>query len=119
MREPWVDVALARLPETRSCPACAAPLRSSRCDRCLLDLVGPLAFEVAAASTDAADALRRRQTALDTLRAAQPEAAAWAARAAVAPPPGMLPGIRPGGRPGAAAGGGWRTPAGPPPMRLL
>ncbi|WP_157446524.1 hypothetical protein [Cellulosimicrobium sp. TH-20] len=119
MREPWVDVALARLPETRSCPACAAPLRSSRCDRCLLDLVGPLAFEVAAASTDAADALRRRQTALDTLRAAQPEAAAWAARAAVAPPPGMLPGIRPGGRPGAAAGGGWGTPAGPPPMRPL
>ncbi|WP_144681413.1 SCO7613 C-terminal domain-containing membrane protein [Cellulosimicrobium sp. TH-20] len=115
MREPWVDVALARLPETRSCPACAAPLRSSRCDRCLLDLVGPLAFEVAAASTDAADALRRRQTALDTLRAAQPEAAAWAARAAVAAPPGTLPGIRPG----AAAGGGWGTPAGPPPMRPL
>lgn len=119
MREPWVDVALARLPETRSCPACAAPLRSSRCDRCLLDLVGPLAFEVAAASTDAADALRRRQTALDTLRAAQPEAAAWAARAAVAAPPGTLPGTLRGGRPGAAAGGGWATPAGPPPMRPL
>lgn len=119
MREPWVDVALTRLPETRSCPACAAPLRSSRCDRCLLDLVGPLAFEVAAASTDAADALRRRQTALDTLRAAQPEAAAWAARAAVAVPPGTLPGTLRGGRPGAAAGGGWGTPAGPPPMRPL
>ncbi len=119
MREPWVDVALARLPETRSCPACAAPLRSSRCDRCLLDLVGPLAFEVAAASTDAADALRRRQTALDTLRAAQPEAAAWAARAAVAPPPGTLPGALRGGRPGAPAGGGWGAPAGPPPMRPL
>ncbi|WP_415297681.1 SCO7613 C-terminal domain-containing membrane protein [Cellulosimicrobium sp. SJTW-1] len=119
MREPWVDVALARLAETRSCPACAAPLRSSRCDRCLLDLVGPLAFEVAAASTDAADALRRRQTALDTLRAAQPEAAAWAARAAVAAPPGTLPGALRGGRPGAAAGGGGGTPAGPPPMRPL
>lgn len=119
MREPWVDVALARLPETRSCPACAAPLRSSRCDRCLLDLVGPLAFEVAAASTDAADALRRRQTALDTLRAAQPEAAAWAARAAVAGPSGTLPGTLRGGRPGAAAGGSWGTPAGPPPMRPL
>ncbi|WP_143317076.1 SCO7613 C-terminal domain-containing membrane protein [Cellulosimicrobium sp. KWT-B] len=119
MREPWVDVALARLPETRSCPACAAPLRSSRCDRCLLDLVGPLAFEVAAASTEAADALRRRQTALDTLRAAQPEAAAWAARAAVAAPPGTLPGALRGGRPGAAAGGGWGAPAGPPPMRPL
>ncbi|MTG88729.1 hypothetical protein GJV82_07200, partial [Cellulosimicrobium sp. BIT-GX5] len=82
MREPWVDVALARLPETRSCPACAAPLRSSRCDRCLLDLTGPLAFEVAAASNDAADALARRQVALDALRASQPAAAAWAARAA-------------------------------------
>ncbi|SDF31669.1 hypothetical protein SAMN04487781_0999 [Cellulosimicrobium cellulans] len=119
MREPWVDVALTRLPETRSCPACAAPLRSSRCDRCLLDLVGPLAFEVAAASTDAADALRRRQTALDALRAAQPDAAAWAARAAVAAPPGTLPGTLRGGRPGAAAGGGWGAPAGPPPMRPL
>lgn len=91
MREPWVDVALARLPETRSCPACAATLRSSRCDRCLLDLTGPLAFEVAAASSDAADALSRRQVALDTLRASQPEAAAWAARAAVAAPPGARP----------------------------
>ncbi|WP_353707162.1 hypothetical protein ABRQ22_14030 [Cellulosimicrobium sp. ES-005] len=86
MREPWVDVALARLPETRSCPACAATLRSSRCDRCLLDLTGPLAFEVAAASSEAADALSRRQVALDALRAAQPEAAAWAARTAAAPP---------------------------------
>ncbi|WP_264030798.1 SCO7613 C-terminal domain-containing membrane protein [Cellulosimicrobium sp. SH8] len=88
MREPWVDVALARLPETRSCPACAATLRSSRCDRCLLELTGPLAFEVAAASSEAADALSRRQVALDALRAAQPEAAAWAARAAVTAPPG-------------------------------
>ncbi|MFE6234832.1 SCO7613 C-terminal domain-containing membrane protein [Cellulosimicrobium sp. NPDC057862] len=88
MREPWVDVALARLPETRSCPACAATLRSSRCDRCLLDLTGPLAFEVAAASSDAADALSRRQVALDALRASQPEAAAWAARTAAAIPPG-------------------------------
>ncbi|MBM7818154.1 hypothetical protein JOE63_000631 [Cellulosimicrobium cellulans] len=88
MREPWVDVALARLPETRSCPACAATLRSSRCERCLLDLTGPLAFEVAAASSEAADALSRRQVALDALRAAQPEAAAWAARAAVTAPPG-------------------------------
>ncbi|MBN0038939.1 hypothetical protein JN535_01970 [Cellulosimicrobium cellulans] len=91
MREPWVDVALARLPETRSCPACAATLRSSRCDRCLLDLTGPLAFEVAAASTEAADALSRRQAALDALRASQPAAAAWAARAAVAAPPGARP----------------------------
>lgn len=91
MREPWVDVALARLPETRSCPACAATLRSSRCDRCLLDLTGPLAFEVAAASSDAADALSRRQVALDALRASQPEAAAWAARTVVAPPPGARP----------------------------
>ncbi|MGW6229505.1 hypothetical protein ACWFQT_20570, partial [Cellulosimicrobium cellulans] len=91
MREPWVDVALARLPETRSCPACAATLRSSRCDRCLLDLTGPLAFEVAAASSDAADALSRRQVALDALRASQPEAAAWAARTAAAAPPGTRP----------------------------
>ncbi|MFB8228870.1 SCO7613 C-terminal domain-containing membrane protein [Cellulosimicrobium sp. NPDC055967] len=99
MREPWVDVALARLPETRSCPACAATLRSSRCDRCLLDLTGPLAFEVAAASSEAADALSRRQVALDALRAAQPEAAAWAARAAVAAPPGAR--AVPAGPPGA------------------
>ncbi|KZM77584.1 hypothetical protein A0J59_03945 [Cellulosimicrobium sp. I38E] len=91
MREPWVDVALARLPETRSCPACAATLRSSCCDRCLLDLTGPLAFEVAAASSDAADALSRRQVALDALRASQPEAAAWAARTAAAAPPGARP----------------------------
>ncbi|QJW34937.1 SCO7613 C-terminal domain-containing membrane protein [Cellulosimicrobium protaetiae] len=102
MREPWVDVALARLPETRSCPACAATLRSSRCDRCLLDLTGPLAFEVAAASTEAADALSRRQVALDALRASQPEAAAWAARAVVATPPGDAP-------PGVRA-----VPSGPP-----
>ncbi|MCB7135629.1 SCO7613 C-terminal domain-containing membrane protein [Cellulosimicrobium marinum] len=83
MREPWVDAALVRLPDTRSCPACAAPLRSTRCDRCRLDLTGPLAFEVADASTDAVEALARRQQALDALRAAQPDAAAWAA----APPP--------------------------------
>ncbi len=90
MREPWVDVALARLPETRSCPACAAPLRSSRCGRCLLDLTGPLAFEIATASSQAADALTRRQAALDALRAGQPDAAAWATRAA-AGPPGAVP----------------------------
>ncbi|WP_435738004.1 hypothetical protein V5D56_05260 [Cellulosimicrobium sp. PMB13] len=78
MREPWVDVALARLPDTRSCPACAAPLRSTRCDHCRLDLVGPLAFAVDGASREAADALGRRQDALDALRAAQPDAAAWA-----------------------------------------
>lgn len=112
MREPWVDVALARLPETRSCPACAATLRSSRCDRCLLDLTGPLAFEVAAASSDAADALSRRQVALDALRASQPEAAAWAARAAVAAPPGArpVPGPPRAMRPLDATG---RGPAGP------
>ncbi|WP_454728338.1 SCO7613 C-terminal domain-containing membrane protein [Cellulosimicrobium protaetiae] len=131
MREPWVDVALARLPETRSCPACAATLRSSRCDRCLLDLTGPLAFEVAAASSDAADALSRRQVALDALRASQPEAAAWAARAAAATPPGAraVPAAGPpramrpldatgrgqaGPRPPAVAGAGTVPALGPP-----
>ena len=111
MREPWVDVALARLPETRSCPACAAPLRSSRCDRCLLDLTGPLAFEVAAASNDAADALARRQVALDALRASQPAAAAWAARAPAPGAPPVAPGPRavPGTRPVAPGPGGPRS----------
>ncbi|WP_251152295.1 hypothetical protein [Cellulosimicrobium sp. Marseille-Q4280] len=119
MREPWVDVALARLPDTRSCPACAAPLRSTRCDRCRLDLVGPLAFAVDGASREAADALGRRQDALDALRAAQPEAAAWARestrRAGYAPSPdrravahrptGTVPAVgAPTSPPGAAPG---------------
>ncbi|WP_454042011.1 SCO7613 C-terminal domain-containing membrane protein [Cellulosimicrobium sp. Marseille-Q8652] len=119
MREPWVDVALARLPDTRSCPACAAPLRSTRCDRCRLDLVGPLAFAVDGASREAADALGRRQDALDALRAAQPDAAAWARaadRQRAAAPPGVY---QVGSSPGPARSG-TRSLAGPPtPMRPL
>lgn len=124
MREQWVDVALARLPETGSCPACAAPLRSSRCDRCRLDLTGPLAFEIADASSQAVQAIVRRQVALDTLRAGQPDAAAWAAgtdaaRARTAPPPvAQRPGARPGARPalaGAPVPGPRPAVAGPPP----
>ncbi|MBD5785719.1 hypothetical protein IF650_05955 [Cellulosimicrobium terreum] len=87
MTEPWVDTALRRLPDTRSCPACAATLTSTRCDRCLLRIDGPLAFEVARASMQAAEALARRQQALDALRAAQPDAGARVPR----PQPRQVP----------------------------
>ncbi|MBD8079629.1 SCO7613 C-terminal domain-containing membrane protein [Cellulosimicrobium arenosum] len=76
MRERWVETALVRLPDTRRCPGCAELLRSTRCDLCLLDLSGPAAHRIAAASRAAADALAYRQAELDALRASQPEAAA-------------------------------------------
>jgi len=110
MREPWVDAALTRLPDTRSCPACGAPLRSTRCDHCRLDLVGPLAFAVDAASREAADALGRRQDALDALRAAQPDAAAWAG-ALARPSTAVVP--RPAGPP-SPHGRPHVPPVGPP-----
>ncbi|WP_125772811.1 SCO7613 C-terminal domain-containing membrane protein [Antribacter gilvus] len=78
MREPWVDVALARLPDTAGCPACGAHLTSSTCGQCRLDLSGPVAHEIARTSREAAAALVKRQQVLEALRAQQPAAAGWA-----------------------------------------
>lgn len=121
MRETWVDAALTRLPDTLACPACAAPLASTRCDRCRLDLSAPRAHDVARASLDAVAALERRQAAIDLMRSEQPEAAEWirarelrgggtAAGAATAAGPGSPPG--PAGRvsgPTAAPASGGRA----------
>lgn len=69
MSEPWVVRALRRLAETATCPGCAAPLASPACGQCGIDLTGDRAVELFDASVDAAEALRRREEILTTLRA--------------------------------------------------
>lgn len=69
MSEPWVVRALRRLVETATCPGCAALLASPACGQCGIDLTDDRAVELFDASVDAAEALRRREEILTTLRA--------------------------------------------------
>lgn len=83
---------LVRVGELRDftrCPACLEPLGSLVCSRCGLDLSDPLAHELAASSTAAADALEKRARLLERMRAAARE------RATASPPPAPAPASAP------------------------
>ncbi|GIG31962.1 SCO7613 C-terminal domain-containing membrane protein [Cellulomonas oligotrophica] len=80
--------ALAALLDPTCCPACTAPLGSTRCTTCGLDVTGPGASRLWADSQAAAQALRRRSETIAELRAAAPPVAPPVRPvAAVAPPP--------------------------------
>ncbi|TQL04015.1 hypothetical protein [Cellulomonas sp. SLBN-39] len=78
--------ALAALLDPTCCPACTAPLGSTRCAACGLDVTGPVASRLWADSQAAAQALRRRAETIAELRAAAPAVVAPAVRPVVAPP---------------------------------
>lgn len=83
------------LRSTTICPACLAPLRSTRCGSCRLDLTNPVAVDLARVSAEAADLLDarialigriRREGAAAPIAAPAPLGASTPAAAAAAPP---------------------------------
>lgn len=75
----------AELRSTTSCPACLAPLTSTVCTRCGLDLRHPASVELARSSAEIADALDARLDIIGRIRR-ETSAAAVASVAATAAP---------------------------------
>lgn len=62
----WSDIAVARLLDDASCPACGVnALQNGHCRNCSVDLNGSIGFELWNASREAATALRARQAVLE------------------------------------------------------